>query len=65
MSDKIKQSIILVRKELLKHGELYESFLASIESSLAEHCSMCVGHDSPHVNREVAEKILKRMIGEE
>lgn len=61
---KIQQAASILRDELLKHGDLYNAFLASIESSLSEYCSRCIGKDS-NANHEVAEKILKRIIGEE
>lgn len=60
----LREAVIILQEELKKHGDLYNAFLASIESSLSEHCSMCVGKNS-NSNREVAEKILKRIIGEE
>lgn len=63
-SKTLQEASKILQDELKKHGDLYNAFLASIESSLLEHCSMCVGKNST-ANREVAEKILKRIIGEE
>lgn len=60
----LQEAASVLKEELLKHGDLYNGFLASIESALSEYCSRCVGKDSK-ANREVAEKILKRIIGEE
>lgn len=60
----LQEAVIILQDELKKHGDLYDGFLASIESALSEYCSRCVGKES-RANREVAEKILKRIIGEE
>lgn len=60
----LQEASRVLQDELKKHGELYNGFLASIESALSEYCSRCVGKASK-ANREVAEKILKRIIGEE
>lgn len=51
----------LIRHELLKRGDIYDSFAASIESSVREQ-----GLQLPfQPTREVAEKILDRVIGVE
>lgn len=54
----IQQAIIIVRNELLKHGDLYNGFLASIGSTLREVPTEMGLYD-------VAEKILNGLIGEE
>lgn len=50
----VKESLKIVRDELLKHGYLYDSFLASIMSA-----------ENNTIRKETAEKILKRIVGEE
>lgn len=55
----VQQAANVLTDELRKHGDLYKAFLASIESSLSEH------HENSRSHHEVAEKILKRIIGEE
>ena len=56
-----KTAVSILRTELLKHGDLYNSFAASIESSVREQ-----GLQLPfQPTREVAEKILDRVIGVE
>lgn len=54
----IQQAVTVVRDELLKHGDLYDGFLASINGTLKEIPTGMGLHD-------VAEKILDRLIGEE
>lgn len=54
----IRQAITVVRDELLKHGDLYDGFLASISGTLKEIPAGMGLYD-------VAEKILDGMIGEE
>lgn len=54
----IQQAITIVRNELLKHGDLYNGFLASIGSTLREVPTGMGLYD-------VAEKILDGLIGEE
>lgn len=61
LSDYVKIATLILRDELLKHGDLYRGFLASIESSVEEQ-KACL----PYRNSEwIAEEILKRIIGEE
>ena len=57
----IIEAVKLMRHELLKHGDIYDSFAASIESSVKEQ-GLQLPFQPP---REVAEKILDRVIGEE
>lgn len=54
----IKQSIIILQNELQKHTDLYEAFRASIQSAIK---------DAPKEihERDLAELVLKRIIGEE
>lgn len=54
----VQQAITVVRDELLKHGDLYDGFRASISSTLKEIPSEMGLYD-------VAEKILDGLIGEE
>ncbi len=51
-------SMIAVREELLQHGDFYNGFLASIMSVLNENWN-------GETNEQIAEKILKRITGEE
>lgn len=54
----IQHAVTVVRDELLKHGDLYDGFRASIGSTLKEIPSEMGLYD-------VAEKILDGLIGEE
>lgn len=54
----VQQAVTVVGNELLKHGDLYDGFLASISSTLKE---IPVGTGL----YDVAEKILDGLIGEE
>lgn len=54
----VQQAVTVVRNELLKHGDLYDGFLASISSTLKEIPAGIGLYD-------VAEKILDGLIGEE
>lgn len=62
LSSYIKIATIILRDELLKHGELYNGFISSIESSLKEQKVTGLPFQP---ESEIAEKILKRIIGEE
>lgn len=54
----IQNACEVVREELLEHGDLYNGFKASVVSALYElPCS----EDIP----DLADRILKRIIGEE
>lgn len=57
----VENACKILRDELLKHGDLYNGFLASIESSLKEQKVTALPFQS---ESEIAEKILKRIIGE-
>lgn len=54
----VQHAVEILRNELLKHGDLYNGFLASIKSSIDEHLSSVSAN-------EFAENILKRIIGED
>lgn len=59
--DTVENAIKILRHELMVRGDLYDSFAASIESSVREQ-----GLQLPfQPTREVAEKILDRVIGVE
>jgi len=58
----IRDAVIALRNELLKHDSLYDGFSASIASALKEH--WCCGLPF-EPEEEVAKKILDYMIGEE
>lgn len=53
----VQQAVNVLRNELLKSSDLYDGFLASIESAIKE-CP----HES--YSSELAESILKRLIGD-
>lgn len=54
----VAEAVQVLRNELLKHGELYDGFLASIKSVLDEEWTCDSGCD-------LEEAVLKRLIGEE
>lgn len=54
----VKEACKIIREELLKHGDLYDGFKASIISALKE-----AGFAEDI--RDVADRTLKRIIGEE
>lgn len=58
----VKIACIILQDELLKHGDLYNGFLSSIESSLKEQKVTALPFQ-PEI--DIADKILKRIIGEE
>lgn len=59
--DTIRQAISVLRAELLKRGELYDGFHASIKSVLNDYgYETCCIEDA---NDEIAYEILKRLIG--
>ena len=62
LSDYIKIAIIILRDELLKNGELYNGFISSIESSIKDQRIIPL---PGHTEKEIAEKILSRIIGED
>lgn len=60
--ENIDNSCKNLRDELQEHGDLYNGFLASIESSLKEQKVSALPFQP---ESEIAEKILNRIIGEE
>lgn len=58
----IKEACKILRDELFKHGDLYIAFLASIESSLREQKVTALPFQP---ERDIADKILQRIIGED
>lgn len=58
----VKIACIILQEELLKHGDLYNGFLSSIESSLKEQKVTGLPFQP---ERDIADKILRRIIGEE
>lgn len=58
----VQDAFQILREELLKHDNLYNGFLSSIESSLKEQKVTGLPFQP---ESEIAEKILKRIIGEE
>ena len=65
----VKESCKILRDELLKHGDLYDGFVASILSVLKEN-SRYIGDRETEIvaefgENQLAEEILKRIIGEE
>ena len=65
----VQNACKILRDELLKHGDLYDGFVASILSVLKEN-SRCIGDGETEIIAEygenkLAEEILKRIIGEE
>lgn len=55
----LRTSCAVVKSELMKHGEFYDAFVASVESAL---------HEVPEVGEkasDIAERITKRISGEE
>ena len=58
----VKEACKILREELLKHGDLYNGFLSSIESSLKEQKVTALPFQ---LKSDIADKILKRIIGED
>ncbi len=58
----IQDALFILVIELQKHSDVYNGFLASIESSVREQKLCGLPFQPEH---EIAEKILKRIIGEE
>lgn len=50
----IIQAVCVLREELMKHGDLYNGFLASINSVIREG-----------ISEDISERILARIIGED
>ena len=58
----VKEACKILRDELLKNVELYNGFISSIESSLKEQKVTGLPFQS---ERDIADKILQRIIGED
>lgn len=58
----VQNACKILQEELLKHGDLHRAFSASIESSLKEQKVTGLPFQP---ERDIAENILKRIIGEE
>lgn len=58
----VKEACKILQDELLKHGDLYNGFFSSIESSLKEQKVTGLPFQP---ESDIADKILKRIIGEE
>ena len=58
----VKEACKILREELFRHGDLYIAFLASIESSLREQKATVLPFQP---ERDIADKVLKRIIGED
>ena len=57
----VKEACKILREELFKRGDLYISFLTSIESSLREQKATALPFQP---ERDIADNILQRIIGE-
>lgn len=58
----IQDACKIIREELLKHGDLYNGFISSIESALKEQKVTGLPFQP---ESDIADKILKRIIWEE
>lgn len=58
-SETVKRVATILRAELLKHGDLYDAFMASINSAIDD-----MTRNKCDSKTEPAEYILKRIIGE-
>ena len=58
----VKEACKILRDELLKNVELYNGFISSIESSIKDQRIIPL---PGHTEKEIAEKILSRIIGED
>lgn len=54
----VQEAVIVLRNELLKHGDLYDGFLASVVSAIKDSEDGILVYD-------LAEHILKRIVGDE
>lgn len=58
----VKEACKILRDELVKYGYLYNGFISSIESSIKDQRIIPL---PGHTEKEIAEKILSRIIGED
>lgn len=61
----IQHAVTVVRDELLKHGDLYDGFRASIGSALSEYQNEQEIMDDGYNSKYLSERVLNRLIGEE
>ena len=57
----VKESCKILRDELLKHGDLYNAFVASINSVLMDGIQC----EPPNLMEQKAKQIMDRLIGDE
>lgn len=57
----VKESCKILRDELLKHGDLYNAFVASINSVLMDGIQC----EPPNLMEQKAKQIMSRLIGDE
>lgn len=55
----VQQAVVVLRNELLKHGEFYDGFRSSVKSAVDECRTDIVTRD------EMVDAIMKRIIGED
>lgn len=64
----IQDACKIIREELLKHGDLYDGFVASMISAVLEETYIPAGVERESLEmsaRKACEKIVKRIIGED
>ena len=61
-SQSITDAILVLRHELLQHGEIYNGFKASLKTAIEKYCTCGLPFEPED---ETAGKILDFMIGEE
>lgn len=63
LSDFTKIAIIILRSELIKHGDLYNGFKASIQGGIND-CLRNPQYEEECQDRNLSEFILDRLVGE-
>ena len=61
-SQSITDAILVLRHELLQHGEIYNGFKASLKTAIEKYCTCGLPFEP---EEEIAGKILDFIIGEE
>lgn len=61
LPENVQDATVILRNELLKHGDLYDAFLASIRSAVEEQFSKPDGASDD----ELIKSIMDRIIGED
>ena len=56
----VEEACIILREELMKHGEIYRGFCASIKSAMNDSLEAVFANDD-----EMAELIVRRIIGDD